>query len=237
MATVVDMTDTDLLRYDSLSGPELDPNLWEYFTLGGVLRQEPGAATTVADGVITIDVPRFTIGDDSVQGFDNCKHVILATQTRNLPTDGVSAFEVDIAVDRAGGDHDDYRLGAASFNIFDVDSVLVYDIWSTQHRVYGLHERLGDPTFSRVIDSPFVPLVGDGFRTCRIELEPPAGRATWKVDGRIVFEARGLTEFPAAVRLGFGFFSAVPTWSGEGSLHGQGARASWRGFRYALGVQ
>jgi hypothetical protein len=66
--------------YDELGGPDLDPGLWKPLDFGFGARSEPGAQTTVAAGTVTIDIPRFTVSDDSNQGLDNTKHVIFTTQ-------------------------------------------------------------------------------------------------------------------------------------------------------------
>jgi hypothetical protein len=224
--------------YDAFAGPELDSDLWEPLNIGSP-RVEPDARTTVADGTITVDIPRFTNGDPDKQLLDNTKHVIHSTRSFDLPAAGVARFGVDLAVDHVGDGSGDYRRGIAGFNVLDStgETNLVFDILATGSLLFAEHEVLALPgetdPFTRVVHDPFLPMDGSqgDFRFCCIEFELAAGRVTWTADGRVLHEARGLTVLPRSVGIGFGFFTLLPVSLGEASCQGQGGHASWRNFR------
>ncbi|GLY94217.1 DUF6081 family protein [Actinoplanes sp. NBRC 103695] len=225
------------LTYDELAGPALDPALWEPLSMG-VPRLEEGAITTVSDGVVTVDVPEFTNADPANQSLDNTKHVLLSTRRFDLPADGPARFRTEIAVDHIGGDSGDYRLGAAAFILVDTDgaTAMVFDVLATADRVYAEHEVLPFPgvphPFTRIVDNPIHPVAATGFRLCEVRIDRSSGRATWTVDGFTVLDLTGLAELPESVHIGFGYVTLLPIGEGRSSAQGQGARASWRNFRY-----
>lgn len=57
---------------------------------------------------------------------------------------------------------------------------------------------------------------------------------TWTVDGAVLHQAGGLTDLPDEVHIGIGAFTLLPVGPGISSVHGQGARASWRNLAYSL---
>ena len=230
--------------YDQLAGPGVDPTLWEPLNMGTGPLLEPEARTTVADGVWTVDVTEFKNSDATNQAVDNSKHVILSTRALPIPADGVGRFAVEIHADRVGdGDSGDYRYGVVSFNVVDVATGLVFDILSTGKRYFAEHEVLAYPgqehPFTRVVHDPFFfSRAGDAvdpeFRRCEVEIDRSGGRVVWKVDGAVLHEVDGLTDLPEEVHIGIGLFTLVPVSQAESSVHGQGARASWRNFEYKL---
>jgi hypothetical protein len=223
--------------YDDFTGPDLDATLWEPLNMG-VPRVEPEAVTTVADGVVTVDIAKFTNADPANQGLDNTKHVIFSTRTFDLPATGPARFEADVAVDHIGGDAGDYRLGVAGFIVIEAGTGKVFDVLATADRFYAEHEELAYPgveaPFTRVVEDPLGGFGGSGFHVAGIEIDRSAGRVVWTADGRVMHEARGLDALPAAVTIGFGYFTLYPLSAGRSSVQGQGARASWRNIRYSL---
>lgn len=234
-------------QYDQLAGPTLDPDLWAPLDLGSP-RLEPDARTTVEQGAVTVDVPQFQNGDPSNQMLDNSKHVIFATRTFPLPADGAARFSVELRAEILGDGHGDYRHGFASFNVADTtgDSHMVFNVLSTGDRVFAEQEVLALPgqadPFSRVIEDPFfLSRTGDvsdsSFRRCSIEIHRSRGEVVWRIDDEVLHAASGLTGLPEEVGMGFGLFTLLPVGPGEGSCHGQGARASWRNFQYVVPAQ
>ena len=99
---------TGWVSYDGFVEPTLDSSLWQALDFGSGPRLEPEARTTVENGVLTVDIPRFTNCDASNQGLDNSKHVILSKQGFRLPSDGVGRFAVDLRAE-VGDGSGDYR--------------------------------------------------------------------------------------------------------------------------------
>lgn len=224
------------IRYDDLRGPELDQDLWAPFAIDGIPRLDPEATTTVADGVLTVDIPEFKNADAEDPGFDGTKHVVFSTRGFAIPMAGPVRFEAEMAVDHVGV-NGDYRLGVAAFVIVDTEgsSGAVLNFLATADRVYAEQEISavtgGEDPYTRIVESPFVP-VRDGFRHLVVEIDRSAGRVTWTADGQSIHEALGLQGLPGSVHVGFAFFTNTQT--GVPSSHGQGGRASWRNFRYSL---
>lgn len=222
------------VSYDTMTGPDLDRSLWSDFELGGVPRTEPDAVTTVADGAVTVDIPAFRNGDENSQGMDNTKHLVLSTRTFPLPERGVARFAVDVHVDHVGMD-DDYRLGVATLNVFAAATGQVWNALATADRVFAEHELLAADGYTRVVESPHVPTGQDAFRELEVEIDRGRGHVTWRVNGAVIHEASGLTDIADEVSLGYQVVTMMPISSGQGSRRGQGARVTWRNFRYDLG--
>ena len=224
-------------KYDDLSGPLLDESLWAPLVMG-TPRVEKDAVTTVSDGVVTVDIATFASADPDNQALDNTKHVIFSTRVFDLPATGPARFEAELAVDHIGGDSGDYRLGVAALVLLEPATGKVLNVLATADRVYAEHEELAYPgveqPFTRVIDSPLGGFGGRGFHVVGVEIDRSLGRVVWTCDGRVLHEALGLDPLPASVTVGFGFFTLLPISPDRSSAQGQGARASWRNFRYAI---
>jgi hypothetical protein len=232
-------------KYDEFTGPTLQSSLWEPLSFGPLIRLEPQARTTVEDGVLTVDVPKFSNCDTNSHGLDNSKHVVLSKQGFRLPADGVGRFSVDLRAEIVGDGSGDYRQGVAAFILIDTTggTHMVFDILSMGDRFFAEHEVLAMPgqedPFTRRIEDPFLfgragSRPDPDFRHCSIEIDRSPGQVVWKIDNKILHVAAGLTGLPEDVHLGFGIFTLMPLGEGKGSCHGQGARASWRNFEFSL---
>lgn len=231
--------------YDDFAGPTLLETLWEPLDIGSGPRLEPEARTTVEDGVLTVDVPRFANCDPGNQMLDNSKHVIFGRRGFRIPADGVGRFSVELDAEILNEETGDYRLGTAAFIVADTTggTHTVFNVLSTGDRVFAEQEVLPVPgqedPFTRVIEDPFfLARAGSspdrGPRRCSIELDRSRGRVVWTVDDEILHVAAGLTGLPEEVHMGLGLFTLLPVGDGEGSCRGQGARVSWRNFEYSL---
>lgn len=241
---IVPAARTGWITYDAFVGPRLDPGLWEPLDLGSGPRLEPEARTTVENGVVTVDILRFTNSDASNQMLDNTKHVIFTTRGFRLPATGVGRFAVDLRAE-VGDGSGDYRQGFASFNLADTTggTNMAFNILSTGDRVFAEQEVFAVPgqehPFTRVVEDPFFFARAGGpprpdFRRCAIEIDRSRGRVVWTVDGAVLHVAAGLTGLPEEVHMAFGMFTLLPVGEGVGSCHGQGGRASWRNVAYRL---
>lgn len=241
---IVPTTSTAWITYDEFAGPTLDPGLWEPADFGSGPRLEPAARTTVENGVLTVDVPRFTNCDASHQGLDNTKHLVFSKRGFRLPAEGAGRFAVDLRAE-VGDGSGDYRQGFATLTLADTTggTHMVFGILSNGDRMFAEEELLTSPggqhPFTRVVEDPFFlaraghPASSD-FRRCEIEIDRSHGRVVWKIDGEILHVAAGLPGLPEEVHMAFGMFTLLPIGEGEGSCHGQGGRASWRDFAYSL---
>jgi hypothetical protein len=243
----VDTPDGDpdaFVAYDELRGPDLDPALWDPARLplptGEHVPLDPNAELVVGEGEVRVKIPRFSLSHDRFQSADSPKYLVFSTGEFELPPDRPATFAVDLAVENIGGDPEDYRRAIAAFHVFDLGvSKRVFAACGTSTRVFALHEHLplggggaGEP-FQHVVESPYEDFDDDftRLRECEITLDRGRSTATWRVDGRTVYEAHG-TLIPERARIGFGIWTMLPIRDGRSqSLNGQGMNARWRRFR------
>jgi hypothetical protein len=238
-------TGDGFVRYDELTGPDLDPARWSPARLplpagGDHLPLDADAELTVGEGEVRVTIPRFSLSHDTFQPADSPKYLIFSTRQFELPPDRPATFAVDLAVTNLGGEPEDYRRGMAAFHAFDFEvSKRVFAVCGTSTRVLALHEQLGawgaDKPFYHVVESPYEDFDDDftRLRACEITLDRSGSTATWRVDGHTGYEAHG-TLVPERVRIGFGIWTMLPIRDGRSrSLVGQGLDARWRGFRFS----
>jgi Family of unknown function (DUF6081) len=222
------------VTYDELGGPDLDAARWSPARLplptgGEHIAQDPNAELAVGDGEVRVTIPRFSLPHSG-------KYVIFSTREFELPPEGSATFAVDLAVENIGGEPADFRQGMAAFHVFDLVSKRVFAVVGTSTRVFAMHEQvglggggLGEP-FYYVVESPYEDFEDDftRLRASEITLDRSRSTASWRVDGRKVYEAH--TFIPERVLIGFGIWTMLPTRDGR-SLDGQGLNARWRRFR------
>jgi hypothetical protein len=230
--------------YDELTGPELDASRWSPARLplptGEHIPLDPNAEVTVGQGEVRVTIPRFSLAHGTFQAADSPKYLVFSTGEWELPPDRPVAFAVDLAVENVGGDPADYRRGMAAFHVFDLDlTQRVFAVCGTSTRVLALHEQLGlaggpaGEPFYHVVESPYEEFDDDftRLRVCELTLDRSSSTATWRVDGRTIYQAHG-TLIPECARLGLGIWTMLPIRDGRSrSLDGQGLSALWRRFR------
>jgi hypothetical protein len=239
------VTGDAFVTYDELEGPELDPARWGPARLPLPTGDEhipldPGAEVAVGEGGVRVAIPRFSLSHDALQVADSPKYLVFSTGGFEVPADRPATFAVDMAVENAGGDPGDYRSGMAAFHVFDMAvTKRVFAVCGTSTRVLALHEQLGlgpgaaGEPFYHVVESPYEDFDDDftRLRECEITLDRGTSTASWRVDGRTVYEAHG-TVIPERAHIGFGIWTMLPIRDGRSrSLDGQGLTAQWRGFR------
>lgn len=235
----------DFATYDELSGPDLDDARWSPARLplptgAEHLPLDPHAKLTVGDGEVRVSIPRFSLSHDAFQAVDSPKYLVFSTQQFGLPPDRPATFAVDLEVDNIGGEPGDYRRAMAAFHVFDLAvTQRVFAVCGTSTRVLALHEQLGlggggaGEPFYHVVESPYEDFDDDftRLRACEVTLDRSASTASWRVDGRTVYEAHG-TVIPERASIAFGIWTMLPIRDGRSrSLDGQGLSARWRRFR------
>ncbi len=232
----------EFATYDELAGPELDAGLWAPARLplpggGEHLAIDPNAEVSVGGGELRVEIPRFSLADDALQQVDSPKYLMFSSSEFELPADRPASFAAELAVENVGGDPADYRRAMAAFHVFDLPSRRVFSVCGTSTRAFALHELLGigggeGEPFYYMVESPYEDIEDDfeRFRACEVTLDRAASTATWRVDGRRIYEAQ--TPIPERARLGIGIWTMLPIRGGRSqSLSGQGLNTRWRGFR------
>jgi Family of unknown function (DUF6081) len=233
----------DYATYDELGGPGLDAAYWGPARLplpegGEHIPLDANADLVVGDGEVQVTIPRFSMSYDTFQPADSAKFLVFSTKQFELSRDRPASFAVDLAIENIGGDPADYRQAMAAFHALDFEvSKRVFAICGTSARLLALHEQLGawgaEEPFYHVVESPYEDFDDDftRLRACEIALDRSRSTATWRIDGRKVYEAHG-TVIPERVRVGFGIWTMLPIRDGRSrSLNGQGISARWRRFR------
>jgi hypothetical protein len=231
--------------YGEFGGPALDPAKWAFLEMslpdfGSCRCEEPGAKTTVADGAVEVRIEEFQRYHDTVQVFDNPKHMVLSSARFELPRDGVATFSVEMMAEDLGGNPDDYRDAFVTFNVLDMASAWVWDHAATSKRAWAIHEHLYLPgvlpfedSISWIVENAnqLPNLDGNRFHEFRIDLDRGASLARWYVDGRPTFEVSAPIRCER-VQVGFGLVTLHQIRDGRStSLRGQGLLGRFRNFQ------
>jgi len=205
------------------------------------------AVVTTGPAGRQVRIERFTRrADGRVQNLDNPKHLVVSTETFEVPDGGTAEFRVDMAAERIGGDAADYRDGFATFNVIDVEHKLVVDVILTGSQLHTIYELQAvpvgvvpvDESFLYVVDNPELGLdVGPGsWHTCTVAIDRAAGGIEATADGRTLFRTGDLPVDPRRIKLGMGILTLQPL-AADGtstSCRGQGMVARWRDVRVRL---
>jgi hypothetical protein len=209
------------------------------------------AVVRCSDGEREVRIDRFTRqASTGVQNLDNPKHLVVSTETFEIPEGGVGAFRVDMAAEKLHADDVDYRDGFATFNVIDVEHKLIFDVVTTGSRIHGLYELQAEPvgvvaredSFLYVIDQPELGVVSaaGSWHTYVVTIDTGRRTIAADVDGRPLFRTGDLPMVPRRIKLGMGILTLWPLdHSGRStSLRGQGMVARWRdvGVRLSAAV-
>lgn len=227
--------------YDDLASGSFDAARWvplEFPSPDGLWRYtEPSAEITARDGGTELRVEKFEKAHDTIQIFDNPKHLVMSTESFPIPADGSATFGATMTGETIGTDPSDYRLGCAVFHLMDLQNAWIFDHLTTGARSWTLYERLlvpgmvpEDQAFTWVTETP-VPAIDQAPsepRRYEITLDAAAGAASWHVDGKRVFHLASI-DIPDSVVLGLSVLTFSPIdENGATSLQGQGAAGWWR---------
>jgi hypothetical protein len=237
------MTDTATAAvYDPFTGPDIDASRWFHLEYPGLgpdggpwVAAEKSARTTVAEGTLHVAVDRFEIGH-SIQPVDNCKYVLLSTETFEVPADGRLTASARVSARSINATDHDYRDGFATLILIEPSTGWVFDCGVSGDKTFAIHERLplpGAVPFTRIVQDPLAGVerpAGEP-HDFRIVLDAAQRTAHWYVNDELVFAASDVV-IPPSVNVGLGIFTLHPTSDdGSRSLLGQGITATWSDVR------
>lgn len=234
----------DKKTYDNFKGPDFNSNKWkflEYPMPDGEpwVCREPQSRITVADGVLSVDIDRFEL-ENPVQPIDNCKFVLLSTESFRVPSQGKLVVSAKMTGSGKGTAPYDWKDGFASLVVTDRSTGWVFDVVAIAEAIGAIHERLPiSPEvqwFTNVVEAPLIDLgaAPEKVYQCEITLDAAAHTATWVVDGHEIYRAKGI-EIPPSVNVGMGIFTLRPVVDGESrSVRGQGFGASWSNIKVTV---
>lgn len=226
-----------LTIYDDFGGDRLNPGRWRFLTIPHGRQApwecvEPNAETMVGEGTLDIHVPHFGRTHDTVQVFDNLKHLLISTEGFSTE-DGRMTFIFDMAATSIGETPTDYRDGFATCMLLDENTGWSFSTCSNGKRVFGLHDSLRKTykahLSAHVIDapSPNVNLVANS-RHHEVVVDGVARSLEWRVDDVLAFRLTD-TEIPPNVRvcLGLATLNSIHRESGEYFSQGVGLSVSY----------
>ncbi|TMB44071.1 MAG: hypothetical protein E6J53_07655 [Chloroflexi bacterium] len=231
-----------VLEYDTFTEGAVDPAKWVALQLptpdGSMWSYgDPNAKVEAHGGTMQITVDPFRLKHDTVHMLDDPKHLLVTPQPMTVASDGVTRISAEMAAENYNGNPDDLTDGWIGLVVADFSTGMIFDWMLSATRIGALYERLPIPgvtpeggSFSWIIQSPFVAINSPGtFRTYEIELNAKARSAQWKVDGTPFYRTEGIPVEIKSVTLGLIVCTLKPPGAnGSTSVHGQGARGSWR---------
>ena len=218
-------TNETLKRWTPASFPTGDGGSWTW--------AEPGAEARVRDGRLLLRVERFTRQHDTVQIFDNPKHLLACKDPIPIPDEGV-LIETSLGAEVLRAPEDSWDAGFASFNLMDFEHGLVLDGLATSRRTAILFERLHIPgvipdeqAWTAIADGPLSPKPGT-IHDYRFLYEPKARRVQGWIDGVPVLDFRGVPFRINSFLPGVGLITLTKIRDGKSrSLRGQGVAGTF----------
>jgi Family of unknown function (DUF6081) len=147
-----------------------------------------------------------------------------------------------MAARKLNGNPDDHRDGFVTFNVFDLQSLLVFDLINTGTRTMSVYERLavpglvdGEDAFTYVVDPPLcgVRTAPGAYQRCAVTLDAAAGSVRFTVEDVLVYSVPSLPVIPRQLHVGLGLMTLLPIQDGRSvSVRGQGMVGRWRNFGY-----
>jgi len=174
---------------------------------------------------------------------DDPKHLLVTPQPIPIPATG-ARISAEMACENYNGNPDDITDGWIGLVVGDFSTGMIFDWMLSGTRVGALYERLPIPgvtpeggSFSYLVQSPFVAINAPGeFKSYEIALNPKARSAEWKIDGQAFYRTEGIPVEVQSVTLGLIVCTLKPVGAkGSTSVHGQGARGSWRHLKVTSG--
>jgi hypothetical protein len=231
-----------VLEYDTFTEGAVDPAKWVALQLptpdGSMWSYgDPHAKVEAHGGTMQITVDPFRLKHDTVHMLDDPKHLLVTPHPVPVASDGVTRISAEMAAENYNGNPDDLTDGWIGLVVADFSTGMIFDWMLSATRIGALYERLPIPgvtpeggSFSWIIQSPFVATNSRGkFRSYEIALNAKARSAEWKVDGTPFYRTEGIPVEIKSVTLGLIVCTLKPPdANGSTSVHGQGARGSWR---------
>ena len=232
-----------VLEYDTFTAGTVDPTKWQVLQLptpdGGLWSYgDPEAQVEARDGTMHITVNPFRLKHDTVHMLDDPKHLLVTPEPIPLADGPRTTISVEMACENYNGNPDDLLDGWIGLVVGDFSTGMIFDWMLSATRVGALYERLPIPgvtpdgaSFSYLVQSPFVALNSPGeFHRYEVTIDPKGRSAEWRVDGKLFYRTESIPVDVASVTLGLIVCTLLPPdpVRGSVSVHGQGARGSWR---------
>jgi hypothetical protein len=232
-----------VLEYDTFTAGTLDPTKWQVLQLptpdGSMWSYgDPEARVEAGDGTLHITVNPFRLKHDTVHMLDDPKHLLVTPEPIPVAEGSRTTISVEMACANYNGNPDDLLDGWIGLVVGDFSTGMIFDWMLSATRVGALYERLPIPgvtpdgaSFSYLVQSPFIAINSPGeFHGYEFTIDRKGRSADWKVDGKLFYRTESIPVDVASVTLGLIVCTLLPPdpVRGSVSVHGQGARGSWR---------
>ena len=232
-----------VLEYDTFTAGAVDTSKWQVLQLpapDGSLWSygDPEARVEARDGTMWITVNPFRLKHDTVHMLDDPKHLLVTPEPFPIAEASQTTISVEMACENYNGNSDDLLDGWIGLVVGDFSTGMIFDWMLSATRVGALYERLPIPgvtpdgaSFSYVVQSPFLAINSPGeFHRYELALDRKGRSAEWRVDGRLFYRTEPIPVDVGSVTLGLIVCTLLPPDPERGSVsvHGQGARGSWR---------
>jgi hypothetical protein len=202
-----------------------DGSVWYY--------AEPNEEVKFSEGAMEIRVDRFERSNDTIQGLDNAKVLMVSRRIFDVPPDGRLAVSGWLAAEKLGGNASDIRDGAASLHVVEFETGLVLDLMTTGERVSAIWERMpydAPNAFTYLIDDPLhcPPSTPGQWQKLTVLIDAEMRVARYFVDDVPIYTV-GLEVAPKRVQIAMGMLTVHLLKDGRSvSLHGQGLVGRWK---------
>lgn len=211
-----------------------DGGFWRY--------REPDATVVVEHDRLRVAVRRLTRSHDSVQFFDNAKHMYCSRRRVAVPESGVVAVEVGLTALVTRGRDDDLYSGFVSMNVLDLEHGLAFDWFLSNRRAATVYARLpfagvgpvetGDaddrPRWFCLFDEVRTDLAPGVEHRCRIEYSRAGDRVRYLFDGDELGAYAGVPVRASSLQVALGIMTEKPIGAaGSVSCFGQGVTATY----------
>jgi hypothetical protein len=232
-----------VLEYDTFTAGAVDPTKWQVLQLptpDGSLWSygDPEAQVEARDGTMHITVNPFRLKHDAVHMLDDPKHLLVTPEPIPVADGSRTTISAEMACENYNGNPDDLLDGWIGLVVGDFSTGMIFDWMLSATRVGALYERLpipgvtpGGGSFSYLVQSPFVALNSPGeFHRYEVMIDRKGRSAEWRADGKLFYRTESIPVDVASVTLGLIVCTLLPPDPERGSVsvHGQGARGSWR---------
>lgn len=223
------------LAWVPASFPTPDGGFWVY--------QEPDAVVAIQNGELSVTAVPYTRQHDTVQFFDNAKHMYFSTLQFAAPEGGRLTLEWELAARIVGGHPGDLYDAFVSFHLMDLARGVALNFFTGNEVTATVYahlpfpgtqapERAAGPKFFAWFEEHEGKVQPGRFHRYAICYDRGEGTITWRIDGEVVKHEEGVGEL-GPFNLAMGIMSEKDIVPGKGSVscHGQGAQGKWRGIR------
>jgi hypothetical protein len=199
--------------------------------------REPDAIVLVQNGRLRVAAMPLTRSHDTVQFFDNAKHMYFSRESFAVPPGGSISFEVDLRCEKVNGVPHDFYDGYVSFNLLDLTQGIAIDFFQSNESYATVYARLpfpgaiigGDeaPKYFGLFNERPLPRGDRQSHHYRITYDQGAGELLFHVEDELVNREVNVPKIESLIAA-LGIMTEKDIQQGKSvSCHGQGVIAEY----------